>query len=268
MAALTDEEQRRNWETRLSFLERQLAKNGRYKLPTRLQLTGSGTSAERDTYFGVPTTDAQRVLLANAKVTWFNTDLGWDESFYAIHGTAGLTATGLMTGGPAAGWYPVSKGPRAKAMSAGAQAFTTTTQFTNWRPSNPAPTGVTDQAGNASYAEGMLGVSASIAHLEIPIWGRYDAFLTMGVPGGSGIGVLALSSYRPSAGTYPLDVQKPAQLLSGYGNYFEFFIQDHLFMPGDRVHARSVSGTWSLGQGNSHMTVRYVGPPLVSRILV
>ena len=74
-------------------------------MPPRLQRIGSGTTAERDSYYGIPADDAARVALANQKVLWFNTDLGWEESYYAPTGLVGLTATGLIAG-TAAGWYP------------------------------------------------------------------------------------------------------------------------------------------------------------------
>ncbi len=67
-----------------------------------------GTSVQRDAIYGVPSTDAQRVALANQKINWFNTDLGWTEMYYAPTGTPGLTVPGRTSGGPA-GWY--STGP-------------------------------------------------------------------------------------------------------------------------------------------------------------
>lgn len=65
-----------------------------------------GTTTERDAYFGVPATDPTRVALANQRVSFFNTDLGWIESYYAVTALSGLTALGLVTG-TASGWYPV-----------------------------------------------------------------------------------------------------------------------------------------------------------------
>ena len=56
-----------------------------------------GTTAQRDAYYGVPATDPQKVGLSNQRVTWFNTDLGWEESYYAPTGMSGLTVTGLVS---------------------------------------------------------------------------------------------------------------------------------------------------------------------------
>jgi hypothetical protein len=69
-----------------------------------------GTTGDRDQFFGTPSTAAAQAALANQKVKWFNTDLGWDESYYAPVGTTGLTARGLESVVPA-GWYPIGRGP-------------------------------------------------------------------------------------------------------------------------------------------------------------
>jgi microcystin-dependent protein len=71
---------------------------------------GRGTTAERDTIFGVPSTDPTRVALANRKIVWFNTDWGWEESYYATTGKPGLTALGLVSQA-SSGWYPTGPGP-------------------------------------------------------------------------------------------------------------------------------------------------------------
>ncbi len=71
---------------------------------------GRGTTSERDTIFGVPSTDPQRVALANKKILWFNTDTGWEEMYYAATGKAGLTALGLVAQATS-GWYPTGIGP-------------------------------------------------------------------------------------------------------------------------------------------------------------
>jgi hypothetical protein len=69
-----------------------------------------GTTAERNLIYGIPATDPERVALANRKINYFNTDLGWYESYYAVTGLAGLTAKGLVAG-TASGWYPIGYGP-------------------------------------------------------------------------------------------------------------------------------------------------------------
>lgn len=70
-----------------------------------------GTTAERNAIFGVPANAAQQAALANRKIRWNNTDTGFEETYYATTGTAGLTARGLMAG-VSSGWYPVGPGPK------------------------------------------------------------------------------------------------------------------------------------------------------------
>lgn len=74
------------------------------------RLPHSGTTAQRDNYYGIPAAGAPQVALANRNPMWYNTDFGWWESYLIATGTAGLTAKGLLTG-TASGWYPVGTGP-------------------------------------------------------------------------------------------------------------------------------------------------------------
>lgn len=67
----------------------------------------SGTTSQRDQAFGVPSTTAEIVDLANWGVTWWNTSKGWLEGYFAPSGTAGLTGRPLLSGRPA-GWYPIA----------------------------------------------------------------------------------------------------------------------------------------------------------------
>ena len=64
----------------------------------------AGTTTERNTIFGTPTTDAQHVALANKMVRFYNTTEGWWESYYSPTKT-GLTAKNLIPGNNP-GWYP------------------------------------------------------------------------------------------------------------------------------------------------------------------
>lgn len=101
MAERTLEEMLKSLLSRLSRLERRIAVRGGSPSPVR------GTTAERDGLFGIPATAAARAALANQRVTWFNTEKGWSESYYAVTGTAGLTAPALLAG-HATGWYPLA----------------------------------------------------------------------------------------------------------------------------------------------------------------
>lgn len=95
------------------------SQNGRVKrlehrlpgLPARLVNLGSGSTVERDARYGDPAlfTDPEKVALAERKVVWFNTDLGWQESYYVVTGL-GATVPQLLPG-TLSGWYPISQGP-------------------------------------------------------------------------------------------------------------------------------------------------------------
>ncbi|UDL16232.1 hypothetical protein SEA_KOZIE_36 [Microbacterium phage Kozie] len=115
-------------ERRIRLLERRLAAAG-YAPPQDVRY--AGTTVERDALYGVPATAAERAALANRGVTWFNTDLGWEESYYAETGTAGLTALGLMAG-VSSGWYPTGEGPFSILYASGAQSVVVNTYVTSW----------------------------------------------------------------------------------------------------------------------------------------
>lgn len=90
-------------EERLAIVE------NRAGIPARLSDSGSGSTAERDIYYTVPSTDAERAGLANRVPTWFNTDKGYSEGYYATTGLAGLTARGLVADpNIPTGWYPLA----------------------------------------------------------------------------------------------------------------------------------------------------------------
>lgn len=68
--------------------------------------SGSGSTVQRNLIYGIPGTDDERVALANRQVSWYNTDTGWTETYYAVTGLPGLGVKGLVPGVPSA-WYPV-----------------------------------------------------------------------------------------------------------------------------------------------------------------
>lgn len=63
-----------------------------------------GTTAERDAYWGIPTTDAERVALANQRPVWYDIATRRTLSYFAVTGTPGLTVPGLPVFSTA-GWY-------------------------------------------------------------------------------------------------------------------------------------------------------------------
>lgn len=71
-------------------------------VPIQSQYIGRGSSAERDSTYGVPGTDADRVALANRQIIWYNSTTRKFETYYATTGLAGLTAPGIAG---TSGWY-------------------------------------------------------------------------------------------------------------------------------------------------------------------
>lgn len=241
------------------------------RLPDRLLPGGGdlvstfrGTTAQRDALYGVPATDSDRVILANAKITWFNTDLGWEESYYAVTGTSGLIVRGLMSGGPTAGWYPVGDGPRIHLQgTSSGEDHVSGQEFDAWQPypsANVATAGMgfTFNFGGTDWWDWPTVQS----WIGIKVWGFYDIYDNMSFPNGSGTGVFAQTIYRPSDGTTPWDFQKPVPLLGSYGQQVEFTARNVALRPGDRPHMRTVGGAWHVGGAYTFHDIRYRGPLL------
>lgn len=65
-----------------------------------------GLAAKRNSIFGVPSSDAEKLALANQAPLWFNATTGALETYRLPTGTTGLTMPGTPAG-TAAGWYPL-----------------------------------------------------------------------------------------------------------------------------------------------------------------
>lgn len=63
-----------------------------------------GTTAQRDAAYPEPPAAADRVALQNLMVTYHNTDLGYDERYYASETDAYSNPRGVSY----AGWYPIA----------------------------------------------------------------------------------------------------------------------------------------------------------------
>lgn len=97
-------------DSRIGYLERASAGPVAFdRLPVFAtpRVLGGGTSAQRDALYGTPATDPARVGLANLRPTWYNTEKGYTEGYFALAGTSGLTVPGLLAGFPV-GWYPLA----------------------------------------------------------------------------------------------------------------------------------------------------------------
>lgn len=245
-------------ETRLQILE------GRGGIPARLSDAGYGSTAERDIYYTVPTTLDERVALANRKPIWFNTDLGWEESFYVPTGSAGLTARGLVAGS-ASTWYPTGRGPHATLYSAGPQSRTSAQQFTNYLAFGATATNVPPSNRNCSddFIRYDL-VPGTSAFLRGRLAGYYRARGMLSVQSGSGTAVMSL---RVNTGDnlYGIFIQQyPAPLLASYGNNYLPEGDAVLFSADAYVFHYLDAGTLAIGHGSTFLSLEYLRPPLVT----
>ena len=222
-----------------------------------------GTTAQRDAAFGVPTTDAQRVALANQKVTWFNTDKGWEETYYALATLPGLTAKGVAAPAgytaPTSAWYP----------AAGTLAYMTRIKNNGFQ-SAPGGTFTKPQllgSGSTAYAHvGGLFTAVGDSAIAPTIAGLFDVTACIYWSGGGAM-VYTILSVRYLAGTEQItsvraygaaaDMQQSAYADAVYcwaGQAIELEgapAGNHHFY-GDGVSRRTF------------LSIRYAGPPLVS----
>ena len=215
------------------------------------QIKNEGTAAQRDYRFGTPTTDAQRVALANQKIMWFNSDLGWTESYYAVTGLSGLTARGLVTG-TASGWYPVGRGPRLN--------YAPSTSNTTPGSSNPV-TGWSD----VQFRNGVGWFSYSSGTFTIAKAGRYKISAVIGLINGAGI-----ADFHHYAGTNQRNVA--VALYSGQYNVLQSTFNDIALPAGSTTKINFVTGnalTIFIGTGTGapyrgEFSIEYLGPNLVT----
>ncbi|QGJ88895.1 minor tail protein [Microbacterium phage Teamocil] len=248
----------RGHERRIRLLERRLAASG-YLPPHSPRY--AGTTVERDAFFGVPANAAQQAALANDRVTWWNEDWGWEESYYAPTGTAGLTAPGLVTG-TAAGWYPTGVGPNAQLVAAGTQSLSTGVWFTNWAAFG---TGQSRRKGGTTWWTTTAG------SLVPKVAGLYRPFGALLCQTGAGSGSLSLLKNGSAALNDTLLVQPFT--LSGTFNTPIVMPGSDLLMRANEglgIYASSV-GSASFGVGGNgqsrspgSLSLAYIGPPLTS----
>lgn len=233
--------------------------------PTAITATGQmgkGTSAQRDGFYGVPTTDAQRVALANSVPIWFNTQKGWKESYYAPSSLPGLTVRGLKSIAPA-GWYPVEgNGPKILLSSNGTiQNMTTGSVFTNWA----APgTAFSWRMGGSDYIEFSSGV------VKPKIWGRYRCSISLSIQTGAGTGAFTMVHYTDTgvqAYTYSMST---VTLNTSLQDRFDLSVENVEMLPNEslRAYASNLGGA-NLGVLGANLAsasyfLEYIGPALVS----
>ena len=221
-----------------------------------------GTTAQRNARFGVPSTDPERVALANRRVIWFNTDTGWEESYYATTGKVGLLVPGLVSTA-SSDWYPTGLGPSI--------SLHPTAQF-----SGPA--------GNPVRGWGTLGTNRS-RRTGGPTWLTYDdstGRVTMMRAGLYRVFVKSVITNGSGSVSCGLLIGPPAAPINTMDTYFT--LSSTLFVSlqaghetwaaqaGDVAYIQQFNGTvaWHM-RANTPTTniggqffVQYVGPPLVT----
>jgi microcystin-dependent protein len=216
---------------------------------------GRGTTAERDNIFGVPSTDPQRVALANRKIIWFNTDTGWEEMYYAATGKAGLTALGLVAQATS-GWYPTGPGPAMLWEPTGNNMTPTTGAFVGgW--------GWTRKRGGSAWWDSPDGKLVKIKR-----YGRYEARAWTVQQTGTGTMNYHLRTVAADATTIVRNVDGNAFPLNG-----SLYTRAHMEQDDTILEPNQHIGMW-LASGNAgihygalapqgQLSVRYLGPPLV-----
>ena len=219
-----------------------------------------GTTGQRNAMFPLPTTDAQKVALANSGTTWHNSDFDWDERYYAPATLAGVLGPGLMPGAEA-GWYPVSNGPRAVVFAAGSQALPTNGIFTNWR--DWGGTAVHRQLRSWKNTPGNLNDGSAMIHrasgngaIQIFLAGRYRLSATMLSYNNATLAFWVVPTVDPPR-------RRWLQINAGTTAYGEF--SDIFIGPGDYIMLQNMGGASTVGGDHEdHVAIEYLGPPLYS----
>lgn len=220
-----------------------------------------GTTAQRDARFGTPANDAARVALANRKIVWYNTDLGWEESYYATTGLTGLTAKGLLAG-YSSGWFPTGNGPTPEITMNATATFSATTgnYIGGWNGTVRRFGGDSvftyDQYGPTIHLPGFYdldvyttqGVGSGLADYHV----RLNAIGGTPVEWQSNLSAIPLSTsyFTQINGDYPSTLIKPTPQL------FRFFCSN------GSLAVHNTSGP--AGSGRGQLAARYVRPPLVT----
>lgn len=216
---------------------------------------GRGTTAERDTIFGVPSTDPTRVALANRKIVWFNTDTGWEESYYATTGKTGLTALGLVSQA-SSGWYPTG--------GAGAPSML-------WEAASQVTPGANTFLGNWGWVRKRGGASwwdSDPAGTKVKTLkaGRYAArgWTTQGT--GTATSNWHLRVQNTDGATTVVNVDGNAfPQNSALYTRIHMELDDYVMTPGQYIGMLTTNGGTAVHVGSAVMgqfSVRYLGPPL------
>lgn len=220
-----------------------------------------GSTAERDALYGIPGTDAQRVALANQKPVWYNTDLGWEESYYATSGLSGLSVLGL-DGGIASDWFPSGHGITPSCVLEPTATFgaTPSSNVGGWN-------GTISRVGGSTW----FGTNGYFITLNKP--GIYDLSYWTIMVTGSGQPDLYLRLTETDGSTVYLTSNGDTPPLTSVFTIAKHAITDVLVPSAKRLYCWTVSGTFATHQVTANGTAltkrgqlvaRYVRPPLVT----
>lgn len=233
---------------------------GGVAVPRNFTTKDRGTTAERDAKYGTPTTDAARVALANQKVNWYNTDLGWTESFYAVHETSGLTALGLISGATA-GWYPISEGPYVIVESTDLTTVMVNTIMGGWS--------MLRRKGGSSWF-----TLTNNQRINVLKHGRYDIRVWTVQQSGANTVDYVLQVLASDGTTFLNGVSGGAfNRMAGLLTRAHMECDDLIIAPDSQVAFRMQQGTIAETTNDVHagiymprgrMMVKYLGPPLVT----
>jgi hypothetical protein len=230
------------FDRRLKALER--------RLPPTIPPQTRGTIAQRDALFGVPTTDAQKSALANERPTWYHTDKGWTEGYYAVTGTTGLTVPGLLAGNTS-GWYPIAgSGLRAhRGKTNGFQAISAST--------NTDPILATMDINVGGFTDYVN------SGITVPVGGFYRVHANIYFTGGVSDYVATLV-FRSGTHMFGSTVPKPNLSDVQVGATDVIPMQSGQNVGSVAVASGAVSVYGTTGYNGSRILVEYAGPPLVN----
>lgn len=222
----------------------------------------AGTVALRDLTFPPPSTIAEQVDLANQQVTWWNTEMGWQESYYAPSGSPGLTALGLVAGAPA-GWYPTGEGPSITMVPT--VSFPMTSAPAAVRGWGALGSGLSRRQGGADW----LTYDNATGRVQMVKAGVYQVYAKTVINDGSTMFTMALLLGPVATLTNVFDTYITQN--SSYYFTAEFAHDGWVALPSDVAVVWNFNGnatfhmrSGTTGFSGGELSVRYVGPPLVS----
>ncbi|WNO27804.1 minor tail protein [Microbacterium phage Huwbert] len=221
------------------------------------RLPHTGTTAQRDQYYGVPATSAARVVLANRQPVFFNTDLGWYESYYVVNTLTNPGVPGLQSTVPS-GWYPIGEGPYIRLIPSATFAVNNNVTVQGWA----APgTGKSVRKGGADW------FTYSAGFITMPMAGRYRVRCKTQLVNGTGTCVFYLNASWDNMnldGAY-------FNLNGSYGTRMDLTTANTYVPQGGTLRLLCAVGSLTVHIGGNNVdensgefSIEYIGPALAS----